>query len=43
MIKPKKKEILLFLKTWMDFEGIILTDIVRLKDKYHVILIVSGI
>ena len=40
----KKKEILPFAATWMDFEGIMLSDISETeKDKYHMILLISRI
>ena len=40
----KKKEILPFLTTWMDFEGIMLSEICKtVKDKYLMILLICGI
>ena len=40
----KKKEIMPFGTTWMDLEGIMLSEISQMeKDKYHMILLICGI
>ena len=40
----KKKEILPFITTWMDLEGIMLSEISKTeKDKYHTISLICGI
>ena len=40
----KKNEILPFAATWMDLDGIMLSEISRSKkDKYHIILLICGI
>ena len=40
----KKHEILLFAATWMDLEGIMLSEISqREKDKYYMIPLICGI
>ena len=40
----KKNEILPFTSTWMDLEGIILSEISQAeKDKYHMISLICGI
>ena len=40
----KKKEIMLFVKTWMHLEIIILSEASQKEeDKYHMILLVCGI
>ena len=40
----KKKEILPFAATWMDLEGIMLSEVSQTeKDKYHVISLICGI
>ena len=40
----KMNEILLSAATWMDLEGIILSEISQLeKDKYHMISLICGI
>ena len=39
-----KKEILPFMTTWMDLEGIMLSDVSQTeKDKYHMISLICGI
>ena len=44
ILTVKKNEILLFLMTWMDLEGIMLNEISwPEKDKYHVISLICGI
>ena len=43
ILTVKKNEILLFLMTWMDLEGIMLNEISqREKDKYHMISFPCG-
>ena len=40
----RKKEILPFIRNWMDFEGIMLREITQTeKDKYCMIPLISGI
>ena len=40
----KKNEILPFAATWMDLEGILLSEISQMeKDKYRIILLIWGI
>ena len=40
----KKKEIMLFVATWMDLEIIILNEVSQTeKDKYHMISLICGI
>ena len=40
----KKGKILPFATTWMDLEGIMLSEISQMeKDKYHMILLLCGI
>ena len=40
----KRKEILPFTATWMDLEGIMLSEISQTdKDKYHMISLICGI
>ena len=40
----KKKEILLFVTTWMDLEGIMLSEVSQTeKDKYHIVSCMCGI
>lgn len=44
LLSHKNEEILLFVTTQMDLEGIILSEISQLeKDKYHMILFMCGI
>ena len=44
LLAIKKNEILPFVTTWMDLEGIMLSEINHIeKDKYHVILVMGGI
>ena len=39
----RKKELLPFKTTWMDLEGIMLSEISQVvKDKYHMISLISG-
>lgn len=43
LFSHEKKDIWLFLTTWMKFEGIILSEISRaIKDKYRMILLIRG-
>ena len=40
----KKNEVMLFAATWMDPEGIMLSEISQTeKDKYHMVSLISGI
>jgi len=40
-MQPSKNEILSFAKTWMELEGIMLSEISQLeKDKYHMISLI---
>ena len=39
----KRNEILPFVTTWMDLEGIILNEISQRKDKYCMISLICGI
>ena len=40
----KKKEILPFATTWMDFESIMLSEIIQIeKDKYYMISLIFGV
>ena len=40
----KNKEILPFVTTWMDLEGIMLSEVSQaMKDKYHIISLIYGI
>ena len=41
--KKKKNEILPIVPTWMDFEGIMLSELSQEKDKYHMISFINGI
>ena len=44
LLSYKKDEILPFVTTWMDLEGIMLSEISHTeKDKYHMIPIICGI
>ena len=44
LLSHKKTEILPFVTTWMDLEGIMLSEINQIeKDKYHVISPICGI
>ena len=44
LLSHKKDEILSFVTTWMDLEGIMLSEISQTeKDKYHVISLMCGI
>ena len=44
LLSHKKNEILLFVTTWMDLEGIMLSDISQTKkDKYYMISLICGI
>ena len=42
-IKKKKNEILPFVTTWMDLEGILLSKMLTKKDKYHIVSLTCGI
>ena len=44
LLSIKKDEILPFVTTWMDLEGIMLSEISQTeKDKYHMISLICGI
>ena len=44
LLSHKKNEILPFAVTWMDLEGIMLSEISQTKkDKYHMISLICGI
>ena len=44
ILATKQNEILPFVATWIDFEGIMLSEISQIeKDKYHMISLMCGI
>ena len=44
VLLSRKKEVLSFAATWMNLEGIMLSDIIRTeKDKYHMVSLICGI